>query len=110
VTGARLSPAATHFLRALLGRAGLAADRVRIRRFRSVDWQSLTFIGERHELTLAIPQPNAAPGADRLRLGLADAEWPLPGGAVVADVVVVRETSEPDGTIVLDLEALTLSE
>jgi hypothetical protein len=48
-----LSPAAAGLLRSLLGRAGVDRDRILLSEFRSTDWQSLTFMGERHEMGCA---------------------------------------------------------
>lgn len=106
---AALSPAAAQLLRSLLSRTGVARDRVRIGAIRSVDWQSLTFTGERHEIGLTIPGPDAPATASLLRDGLEEAEWPLTGH-VVADILVVGERAGDDGEIHLDLEALTLSD
>lgn len=106
---AALSPAAAQLLRSLLARTGVARDRVRISAFRSVDWHSLTFNGERHEIGLAIPGPDAAATAALLRDGLGEAEWAL-SGHVVADILIVAERTTPDGEIHLDVEALTLSD
>ena len=50
-----LSPAAAGLLRALVARAGINRDRILLTDFRSIDWQSLTFVGERHEMELRIP-------------------------------------------------------
>ena len=85
-----LSPAAAQLLRSLLERTGLARDAVLVSAFRSVDWQSLTFTGERHEISLRIPGPDAAHAAALLRDGLADAEWPLTG-QVVVEILIVAE-------------------
>ena len=54
-----LSVAAAGLLRALIARAGVDRDRILLTDFRSVDWQSLTFVGERHEMELRIPGPDA---------------------------------------------------
>ena len=106
---ASLSPAAAQLLRSLLARTGLGRDRVLIAAFRSVDWQSLTFTGERHEISLRIPGPDAAHAAALLRDGLAEAEWPLTGHVVV-DILIVAEREASDGAMLVDLEALTLSD
>jgi hypothetical protein len=45
-----MSPTASTLLRALLERAGAPRDRIVLTSVRSTDWQSLTFIGERHEI------------------------------------------------------------
>jgi hypothetical protein len=106
---AALSSAAAQLLRSLLSRTGLDRDRVLVSAFRSVDWQSLTFTGERHEISLRIPGPCAAQAAALLREGLAEAEWSLKGH-IVAEIVIVREYEEADGAILVGLEALTLSD
>ena len=80
-----LSPAAAGLLRALVARAGTSRDRILLTEFRSVDWQSLTFIGERHEMELRIPPTEAHLIADRICDGIAEAEFALPG-QIVADI------------------------
>lgn len=106
---ASLSPAAAQLLHSLLSRIGMKRDRILISAFRSVDWQSLTFTGERHEISLRIPGPGAEEAAALLRDGLADAEWPL-RGHIVAEIVIVGEQRAADGSILVDMEALTLSD
>lgn len=104
-----LSCAATQLLRALVARTGLDPDRILVGRFRSVDWQSLTFIGERHEISLRLSGPDPDAALAQLRRGLADAEWQL-NGHVVADILIVGEKASGDGSIVVELEALTLTD
>ena len=103
-----LSPAAAQLLRCLVLRTGLAREEVLVSRVRSVDWQSLTFTGERHEISLRLPGSDDAAGAG-LRDGLADAEWHL-RGHVVADILIVGERRDVDGALLVDLEALTLAD
>lgn len=79
-----------------------------IGRFRSVDWQSLTFTGERHEISLRLTGPDPALALGALRDGLAEVEWQLVGH-VVADIVIVGERRSGDGAIVVEIEALTLT-
>ena len=105
-----LSPAAAGLLRALIARAGVDRDRILLSDFRSTDWQSLTFNGERHEMELRLPGPDAGRLADCLTNGLADAEFEIPG-QVVADIGLERPRSHnPDGSISLFIEALTIAE
>ena len=105
-----LSPAAAGLLRALLARAGIDRDRILLTDFRSVDWQSLTFVGERHEMELRIPPPGAQLLAERLSNGLADAEFAIPR-QIVADIGLERPLSHNgDGSITLHIEALTIAE
>lgn len=105
-----MSPAAAALLRSLLNRAGVERSRILLTEFKSVDWQSLTFIGERHEIELRIPGPDAASVATRLQDQLSDEEFNLPGH-VVADIQLSRAPVEHrDGAITLDIEALTIVE
>ena len=105
-----LSPAAAGLLRALLARAGIDRDRILLTEFRSTDWHSLTFVGERHEMELRIPGPDAAPVMELLTNGLADAEFAIPG-QIVADIGLQWPASRnPDGSFSLHIEALTVIE
>ena len=105
-----LSPAAASLLRALIARAGIDRDRILLTEFRSIDWQSLTFVGERHEMEVRIPGPDADLVAARLTDGLADAEFAIPG-QIVADIGLERPPSpNRDGSVTLHIEALTVAE
>ena len=105
-----LSPAAASLLRALLARAGVDRDRILLSEFRSIDWHSLTFVGERHEMELRLPGPNAKAVAARLTEGLADAEFAIPG-QIVADIGLERPpVRNGDGSLSLYIEALTVAE
>ena len=105
-----LSPAAAGLLRALLARAGIDRDRILLTHFRSADWQSLIFIGERHEMELRVPGPEAGALAARLSDGLADAELKVPG-QIVADIgLECQPIANADGSISLKIEALTIAE
>lgn len=103
-----LSCAATQLLRALRDQSGLRSDELVVGRFQSVDWQSLTFTGERHELLLRLAGPDPGAALARLRQDLAVAEWAL-AGHIVADIVIVSEKKLGDGAIEVALEALTLT-
>ena len=103
-----MSPAAAGLLRALLARAGVDRDRILLTQFRSVDWQSLTFVGERHEFQLRVPAPDAPELLHRILAGLEDDELAIPGH-FVADIGVAGEPGHhPDGSMTVALEALTL--
>lgn len=104
-----LSCAATQLLRALRARSGLESDEIIVGRFQSVDWQSLTFTGERHELLLRFIGSDARAGLARLRNDLSDTEWVM-RSHVVADIVIVGERSNTDGSIEVEIEALTLAD
>ena len=105
-----LSPAAAGLLRALIARAGIDRDRILLTEFRSTDWQSLTFVGERHELELRLPGPDANGLAERMTAGIAQAEFSIPG-QIVADIELERPPIRNiDGSVSLHIEALTISE
>lgn len=105
-----ISPAASALLRALLLRAAVPRDRILLTECRSTDWQSLTFLGERHEIDLHIPTPDALEICDRLVRGLKDAEFEIPR-QVVADIAVVGGPhAQADGSLMLRIEALTIHE
>ena len=105
-----MSPAAAGLLRALLGRAGIDKNRILLTEFRSTDWRSLTFSGERHCIDLRIPGPGAAKIAEALTVDLADAEFVIPGH-IVADIAIDGTVVEhADGAASLRIEALTVEE
>jgi len=105
-----MSPAAAGLLRALLGRVGVDRNRILLTDFRSTDWHSLTFAGERHRINLRIPGPGAARVAEVLTCGLGEAEFCVPG-QIVADIAVEGAMVEhPDGSVGLTIEALTVEE
>jgi hypothetical protein len=110
VTKVAISPAASALLRGLLDRTSAARDRILLTEVRSVDWQSLTFIGERHEIQLRIAGPGSETVVERLCDGIGEDEFALPG-LIVADIVVRgRPIREPDGATLLTIEALTIEE
>jgi hypothetical protein len=105
-----MSAAAAGLLRALLARVGASRDRILLTEFRSVEWQSLTFAGERHVVALRLVGPESDDILERLILGLEDAEFAIPGH-IVADIGLVESPRlESDGAITLHLEALTIAE
>ena len=105
-----MSPAAAGLLRALLARAGVDRNRILLTEFRSTDWHSLTFAGERHRIDLRIPGPGAAAVAEQLTRDLGEAEFAIPR-QIVADIVVEGAMIQhPDGAISLTVEALTVEE
>jgi hypothetical protein len=105
-----MSRAATGLLRALIGRAGISRDRILLTEWQSVDWQSLTFVGERHSACLRITGPHSDAIARRLTSGLEDADFVIPG-QIVADIAVVGQPKAcGDGSTEIILEALTIAE
>ena len=106
----RLSQAATRLLRAILDRAGNERGRILLSIFSSTDWQSLTFVGERHEFGFRISGPDAESIHQRLTFGLEDSEFAIPRH-VLADVVVESPPiRQQDGSICFGVEALTIAE
>ena len=105
-----LSRAASALLQALLQRVGDDRDRILLSRIKSTDWQSLVFVGERHVMQLRIPGPDADLLASRLVDGIEDAEFAI-RGQFVADIAVVRSLAcALDGSVTLEIEALTVAE
>ena len=105
-----MSASASGLLRALNAHASVPRDRILLTHLRSVDWQSLTFVGERHEISLRIAGPNADAIAGRLTKGLEDADFAVPGH-IVADIALVRGPNRTaDGSVELTIEALTIAE
>ena len=105
-----MSPAAAALLRSLLSRAGVERDRILLTQFRSTDWNSLTFSGERHMIDLRITGADSRDVVDRLVTGLEDAEFAIPG-QIVADIAVAgAPVRSLDGSLSLKIEALTVAE
>jgi hypothetical protein len=105
-----LSDAAAGLLRALLARTAVSRDRILLSEFRSADWQSLTFIGERHQISLRIPGPGADDIVQRLTAGIEDAEFAI-AGHLVADITLAEPPlRNGDGSISVEIEALTIAE
>ena len=105
-----MSAAAAGLLRALLARAGVDRNRILLSDFRSTDWNSLTFAGERHTILLRIPGPGASSVAALLIDGLEEADFAIPG-QIVADIALARPaTAHVDGAVTLAIEALTVAE
>lgn len=105
-----MSQAAMGLLRALIGRAEISRDRILLSEWQSVDWQSLTFVGERHRIVLRITGPHSDAIAMRLTASLEDAEFVIPG-QIVADIALIEEPKlGNDGSTEVKLEALTVEE
>ena len=105
-----MSPAAAGLLRSLLARAAVDRDRILLTEFRSTDWQSLTFVGERHEFHLRVPGPDAAGVLSQILSGLGEAEFEIPGH-LVADITIADEPRRHgDGAMSVGLEALTVAQ
>ena len=105
-----MSKAGAALLRALLARALVDTDRILLTEYRSTDWQSLTFVGERHEMRFRIPGPDADQILARMTGDLTETDFTIPK-QIVADVVVYGQPMhERDGAISFSIEALTIEE
>ncbi len=106
-----MSVAAAGLLRALLARARNGhRDRILLTEFESTEWQSLTFIGERHRIQFRITGPDSAEVVRTLTHGLEDAEFSIPG-QIVADIALASGPQpNSDGSVSVHLEALTIAE
>ena len=107
--GLNLSRAASGLLRGLLDRVAEGRDRILLTEANSIDWQSLTFTGERHRLVMRITDGDAESVADALTDGLADAEFSIPGH-IVADIAAISTVREADGSVLVRIEALTVAD
>ena len=105
-----MSSAGAALLRALLARAGINLDRILLTDYRSTDWQSLTFVGERHEMRFRIPGPNAGEAYRTVTSDLAESEVTV-SRQILADIAIFgTPTYEADGSISFGIEALTIEE
>ena len=105
-----LSAAGGALLRTLLARVDDERNRIVLTSWTTVDWQSLTFAGERHRASFSVTGVDASGLAARWTDGLEDADLPLGGGRFVADLTVTANELQPDGSVRIDLEALTLDD
>ena len=105
-----MSAAASALLRALIARAGVPRDRILLTDLQTIDWQSLTFVGERHQFRLRVPGRDSSAVVERMCAGLEDAEFSI-RGQIVADIAVLGEPVRAnDGSTTLTIEALTVAE
>jgi hypothetical protein len=105
-----MSPAAGALLRALIARASVDRDRILLTDVHSTDWQSLTFTGERHHLSLSVTGLDSSAVVERMCAGLKDAEFSIPG-LLVADIGLVGSRRRtPDGASEFMIEALTIAD
>ena len=104
-----MSSAASALVRTLTARAAIARDRILLTDVQSVDWQSLTFSGERHHIELRLTGRDCDSAVKRMCGGLEDAEFSIPG-LIVADIGLLRGPIRvADGSITVAIEALTVS-
>lgn len=105
-----MSSAGASLLRALLSRAGIHHDRILLTKYRSTDWQSLTFVGERHEMQFRIPGPAAEETYRAITGDFADSELSI-SRQILADIAVFGiPMRDSDGSLTFGIEALTIEE
>jgi hypothetical protein len=110
MTKSPLSQSAAALVRALSARAGVDRNRILLTDVHSMDWQSLTFTGERHHIAFRITGRDSGQVAARMCAGLEDAEFSI-AGMIVADLCLVGTPARtPSGDTELMIEALTVSE
>jgi len=105
-----LSSAASSLLRALARRAEVPRDRILLIEWASTDWQSLTFVGERHRIALRICGPAANDACRRLIDDIEEADFVLVGHVLAEIAVMEPPAPSDDGSVVLTIEALTIAE
>lgn len=106
----RMTAYAMALLRLLLQRAGEDRNRIFLSRWSTTDWQSLTLAGERHEASFTVSGDDAAAFADLWLAGLEDAEFDLPRGFVAEVSVTAPLLHRPDGSVEVEIGALTLND
>ncbi|SRR5260221_5493399 len=102
-----MAPAASALLRCVIGRAYVPRNRILLTEALTVEWCSLTFTGERHQLQLRIPAPDSRAIMERMCDGLEDAEFNIPG-VIVADIAFTAAPGS-DGSTTITIEALTVT-
>lgn len=106
----RLSAAAAGLLRSLLSRLPQETHRILLSEWRSTDWHSLTFAGERHEIEIRLVGPDPAGLKARFCEGLTEDEISITGHFVADLGLAEAPAPQPDGSLLLRLEALTICE
>lgn len=102
-----MSAAGAGLLRALINKAGVSREEVRLVSYRATDWHSLTFAGERHEFALRIPGPDRMRITVGLMTGLSEEEFHL-SGQIVAEIWGEATPARDDDAIAVRIEALTV--
>lgn len=106
----RMTAYATALLRCLLQRAGEDRNRIFLSEWSSVDWQSLTLEGEKHEARFVVSGERALAFAQLWLAGLPDAEFDLPRGFVADIEVAAGPSLREDGAVEVTIAALTLDD
>ena len=107
--GLTLSRPAAALVRAISAQAETAGHRILLIEVRSIDWQSLTFTGERHEIVLSVEGPRPLTAARGLLGALQEAEFSIPGH-IVADIGGKLLNEDENSSVSVAIEALTIVE
>lgn len=106
-----MTSAASALLRALLARAGEQRSRILLSDWTTTDWQSLTFVGERHRVGLVVSGPQPLHMAEQWAAGLPEAEFDLGSAGFVAEIALREPPAlRDDGCVLVQLEALTIAD
>ena len=105
-----LSRAAAGLLRALIARSGAMRSEILLTDVRSVEWHSLTFDGERHEIAMRFTGADSTAQAERMLSGIEEHEFAIPGVFVVDIAVAGQSRDVGDGSVRVSIEALTLAD
>ena len=106
----RMTGCPTALMRRLLQRAGEDRDRIFLSEWKSVDWQSLTLDGERHEASFVVSEDEAMAFADLWLAGLSEAEFELPRGFIADIEVNAGPRLRDDDAVEIEISALTLDD
>lgn len=106
----RMTSYATALLRLLLQRAGEDRNRICLGHWSTVEWQSLTLEGERHEASFTVTGEGAEAFAALWLAGLGEAEFDLPRGFVASIEVTSPPLRRADGAVEVEIGALTLDD
>jgi hypothetical protein len=103
-----LSRAAAGLLRAMVARSGAPRNEILLTDVRSVEWHSLTFDGERHEIAMRLIGPDSPRHAALMLSGIEEHEFVIPGVTVVDIAVVGQSRDTGESSVRIAIEALTI--
>ena len=107
----RMTSAGSALCRRIQERAGSDRNRILLSDWTSVDWQSLTFSGERHRGGFVVMGKDAQALAARITEGLEEVEFDLGSAGFVAEIALAAPaTLREDGAVQLEIEALTIED
>ena len=107
--GLPVSRPAAGVIRIISAWAAATGHRILLTDVRSVDWQALTFSGERHRITLVLEGPSPEVAARELVTFLPEAEF-FVAGHIVADIAATLGGQDETSSVSVAIEALTIVE